>query len=94
MVNQWMQQLSLHKKFELGNPQLLKLAQNHFKAFRVSDEEILNTIFKCHNGNGYSKMTVDPHTAVGVCSLTKYNRPAPTVCLATGIFFMIFSPSC
>ena len=58
---------------------LLKIAQHDFVYSSVNDEEIVETIRKFHQQNGY---VLDPHTAVGVCAAEKIKIRTPVICLA------------
>ena len=77
-LQRWMKDFERSGKLTIEGD-LLKIAQNDFVSASVNDEEIVETIRKFHQQNGY---LLDPHTAVGVCAAEKIKIRTPVICLA------------
>jgi threonine synthase len=77
-LQRWMKDFEQSGKLTIEGD-LLKIAQNDFVSASVNDEEIVETIRKFHQQNGY---LLDPHTAVGVCAAEKIKIRTPVICLA------------
>lgn len=65
-----MQQLADDRRFELGEVVLAK-ARRVFDAYRVDEQQTLETIAQVHRETG---MLIDPHTAVGVHAARQYRQ--------------------